>query len=106
MAAAASSDLQKVQSADLPLTDQANNIRRKRNRVKSKNIELEDFRRKYLGIDPTLSIDQRVGELNNSKTTGGSTHSDRITNYRLRPNIQRPYLHARGFIRNLTSLSL
>ena len=69
MAAAASSELQKVQNADLPLTDQANNSRRKRNRAENKNIELEEFRRKYLGIDPELSVDQRVGKLTNTKTT-------------------------------------
>jgi hypothetical protein len=57
-----------VQNADLPLTDQANNSRRKRNRAENKNIELEEFRRKYLGIDPVLSVDQRLGELTTRKT--------------------------------------
>jgi hypothetical protein len=69
MVAAATTDLQKVQNTDLPLTDHANNSRRKRNRVENKNIELEEFRRKYLGIDPALSVDQHVGKLTNTKTT-------------------------------------
>jgi hypothetical protein len=46
----------------LPLIHQSNNSRRKRKRGEDNNTELKDFRCTYLGIDPALSADERVGE--------------------------------------------
>jgi hypothetical protein len=58
----ASLDIKRVQDCNLPLIHQSNNSRRKRKRGEDNNTELKDFRRTYLGIDPALSADERVGE--------------------------------------------
>jgi hypothetical protein len=50
---------------------------------------LEEFRRKYLGIDPVLSVDQRVGQAapptaTELRTTGfGQTSKDQPSHKRL-----------------------